>query len=544
MRFIPITSLVVVLLASSSAQSLDETARRVDQIFAVYNQPNSPGCALGVMQDGNFVYRKGYGMGSLELGVPLSPQSVFYMASVSKQFTAASVALAAEQGFISLDDNIRKYIPEIPDYGHPITLRQMLHHTSGFRDFETLLFLSGRQAADLHSREEMIALIARQKDLNNVPGNAWLYSNTNYFLLSEVLRRATKRSLAEFAAENIFRPLGMAHTRFYDEHTAVVPGRVAAYDPGSNGDFIVDWSTNFDLVGAGGLMSSIDDLLLWDRNFYDNKLGKGTLVKELQTRGVLNNGKPIDYALGLELSTYRGLPVVSHGGALFGYRTQLLRFPEQRFTVACLCNLSSADPHKFAREVADVYLEKKLQPDANQPETSANPQFPDPRRFAGKYLDPRRHFVYVFSASGQDLMAWGGKLHRVGANQFRDLGTGTITFEDSAQGMKSTLEMDGETFFAGQRVIEPHLTAVELEPDAGQYQSTELDATYDLSVEKGSLMLTVGWNPALKLTPVAPDEFDNQDFGTIVLHRNADHKVESLTLFTVNARDISFKRVH
>ena len=544
MRFIPIISMLAVLLAGSFAQSVDETSRKVDQIFSPYDKPDSPGCALGVIRDGNFVYRKAYGMGSLELGVPLTTASVFYLASVSKQFTAASVVLAAEQGFLSLDDNIRKYIPKIPDYGHPINLRQMLHHTSGFRDFETLLYLSGRQPGDLNSRQEMIALIAHQKALNNVPGDAWLYSNTNYFLLGEVVRQATKKSLAEFAAANIFQPLGMVHTRYYDDHTAVLAGRVAAYDPGPNGDFLVDWSTSFDLVGAGGLMSSIDDLLFWDRNFYDNKLGKGTLVNELQTRGVLNNGKQIGYALGLELSTYRGLPVVSHGGALFGYRTQILRFPQQRFTVACLCNLSSSDTNKLARQVADLYLEKELRPEANQTETSANPRFPDASRFAGKYLDPHRHFVYVFTSSGLDLMARGGKLHRVGANQFRDLGTGTITFEDTGRDMKSTLEMDGEIFFAGERVKEPHLTAVELEADAGQYTSAELDATYNLSVEKGSLILTVGWNPPLQLTPVAPDEFDNQDFGTIVFHRDAHHQVDSFRLFTVNARDLSFERVH
>jgi CubicO group peptidase (beta-lactamase class C family) len=159
----------------------------VDQIFGAYDKATSPGCALGVIQDGNFIYRKGYGMASLELGVPLSPQSVFYMGSVSKQFTAAGVVLAAEQGFLSLDDDVRKYVPELPDYGHAITLRQMLHHTSGFRDFLTLLYLSGRHDSDLHSKEEMIALIVRQKGLNNVPGDEFVYSNTNYFLLGEKL---------------------------------------------------------------------------------------------------------------------------------------------------------------------------------------------------------------------------------------------------------------------------------------------------------------------------------------------------------------------
>ena len=314
MRFVAV--LACLLRISVFAAETDQ--QRVDQIFAAYDKPGSPGCALGVIRDGAFVYRKGYGQASLELGVPLSSESVFYMGSVSKQFTAASVVLAAEQGFLSLDDNIRKYIPELPDYGHPVTLREMLHHTSGFRDVLSLLYLSGRDAADLHPKNELIDLVARQKALNFNPGDEFQYSNANYFLLAEVVSRATKKPFSEFAAENIFQPLGMVHTRFYDDHTLVVPGRIPAYAPGKSGSFLVNWSTNYDKVGDGGLMSTIDDLLLWDRNFYENRLGKGTLLKEMQTRGVLNSGKQIGYALGLELDNYRGLPIVEHTGGLFG----------------------------------------------------------------------------------------------------------------------------------------------------------------------------------------------------------------------------------
>jgi len=542
MRFAVVVSLAVGLLVSPPAFSADTRERKVDQMFAAYNRSNSPGCAVGVIQNGDFVYRKGYGMGSLELGVPLSSQSVFYLASVSKQFTAASVALAAEEGFLSLDDDVRKYIPELPDYGHAITLRQMLHHTSGLRDFETLMFLSGRELSDLHSKDEMLDLITRQKGLNNIPGDEWIYSNTNYFLLAEVVKRATKKSLAEFAADSIFRPLGMTHTRFYDDHSLVMQGRVAAYDPGGDGKFLVDWSTNFDTVGPGGLMSSVDDLLLWDNNFYKNKLGKGTLLTEMQTRGVLNNGNETEYGLGLELSAYRGLPTVGHGGALFGYRTGILRFPEQRFTVVCLCNLSSADPGSLSRAVAEVYLEKRLHAEAGAAPAVGNRGLPDPSLFAGKYLDPHKHFVYSFVVSDGKLMAWGGNLRRVGANQFRDLGTGTITFEESNGGMKATLVTDGEIFFAGKRVEAPHLSEADLVTYAGEYKSAELDATYDLSIDQGGLLLRNKRNTPLKLTAVAPDEFESADLGTLVFRRDANHRVSGLSVFTVNARDVKLDR--
>jgi CubicO group peptidase (beta-lactamase class C family) len=541
MRMIVVVAVMFGMMFRLADAAGDE--EKVDRIFAAYNRAGSPGCAVGVIQDGNFVYRKGYGMGSLELGVPLTSQSTFYMGSVSKQFTAASVVLAAEQGFLSLDDNVRKYIPELPEYGNPITLRQMLHHTSGFRDFLTLFALSGRNIANVHSEAEIIDLVARQKSLNNVPGDEFIYSNTNYYLLGVVVGRATKKSLNEFATENIFKPLGMAHTRYYDNHTVVLPGRVAAYDPGNDGDFLVNWSTEFDTVGAGGLMSNVDDLLLWDRNFYANKLGKGTLLKEFEKRGVLNNGKEISYALGLVVGNYRGLPTVEHNGALYGYRTAILRFPEQRFSVVSLCNLSTASTGSLTHKVADVYLEKHLQTEAGALQSSTYSGGPDASRFAGNYLDARKQVVYSFTASGGNLVAWGAALRRVGANQFMDLGTGLITFAEDNRGMKATLEMDGADFFSGQRIEEPKLREADLAAYAGTYRSAELGATYDVSVKSGKLVLQNGWQPEVTLTPLVEDEFQNEEIGTFVFRRDGNHSVNGVGVFSGAARNVGFERV-
>lgn len=419
LRPVAILSLSVIVLASAIAVARKEKEdealeHNVDQIFTAYDKPGSPGCALGVVRDGNLVYKKGYGAASLELGVPLTPESVFYMGSVSKQFTAASVVLAAEQGFLSLDDDIRKYVPEIPSYGKPITLRQMLHHTSGFRDILSLLFLAGRNSEDIHPTSELLDLLSRQKALNFTPGDEFLYSNTNYFLMSVVIRRATGEPLSQFAEENIFKPLGMAHTSFYDDRTVVLPGRVAAYAPRPGGGFRVDWSTNYDMVGGGGLMSSVDDLQLWDRNFYDNKLGKGTLLKEMQTQGVLNNGKQIQYALGLFISKYRGLPIVAHDGANFGYRTMLLRFPQQRLSVICLCNLGTSNPLRLSYQVADVYLEGQVAPD---PQPAAKAKV-DPQPFTGWYGNPESHSAHQLSAADGDIVALGTHFKPRDANHF------------------------------------------------------------------------------------------------------------------------------
>jgi CubicO group peptidase (beta-lactamase class C family) len=534
------TLIVITLwLASAvSASSTDVAPKKIDELFAAYNNPHSPGCSVGVIRDGSFIFRKSYGEASLELGVPLSSDSVFYMASVSKQFTAASVVLAAEQGFLSLDDDARKYIPELPNYGYAITLRQMLHQTSGFRDYLALTYLSGRDTRALSSPDDVLKLIVRQKGLNNVPGEEYVYSNSNYFLLGVVVKRASGKSLSEFATANIFQPLGMTHTLFYDDNNVVVPNRVAAYDPGKEGSFLVDWSTLFDMVGSGGLMSNVNDLLLWDRNFYSSKIGKGTLVRELETHGRLNNGHPINYGLGLWLGEYRGLKTVEHSGSNFGYRTKLLRFPEQRFSVITLCNVANADVDVLARKISDLYLEGQL-----KPETSASTgSFPDPGPFAGTYLDTRTHVVYTFTAGKGELMAWGSKLQRLGPNEFSDLVGNPIVFKSANGTMSATLTIDSETYFSGDRV--PHIPMSEsaLSGLTGNYHSDELDATYKFSLVKGALTLKFGNQPPVSLIPVAANEFQAGDLGTIVFHVAGNAHVSGLTLFSQAARGITFQK--
>jgi CubicO group peptidase (beta-lactamase class C family) len=529
------------IATATAALGADDRAPEVNQLFATFDKPGSPGCSVGVIRNGDFVYKRSFGYASLELGVPLTPASVFYMASVSKQFTAASIVLAAEQGYLALDDDVRKYLPELPDYGRHITLREMLHQTSGLRDFLDLVFISGRNAADLASPAEILKLIARQKGLNNIPGAGWVYSNSNYFLLGEVVRRATGKSLAQFAAENIFQPLGMTHTLFYEDNTRVVPNRVAGYDPGEEGKFLVDWSTSYDIVGGGGLMSSVDDLLAWDRNFYANKLGKGTLPVELQSHGVLNNGNQIDYALGLSLGAYRGLPIVEHNGALFGYHSAFLRFPRERFSVIVLCNLATAGPEDLARRVADLYLAADFK--ATQNTLTVVSELPDPAAFAGTYLDPHTKTIYRFTADHGNLMAWGAVLRRIDEKRFYDLGSNVITFEKVNGTMRCTLAIPGEVYFSGDELEPVHLSETDLARFAGRYHSDELDATYALSAEKGRLTVKEGDKRPVIFDPATRNEFYSSDFRTLVFQIGADRRVAGFNVFTQAARGIIFKRV-
>ena len=381
------TIAILSLLLAACAAPAPPTNPAVDVVFAEYDRPDSPGCALGVVRDGRLEYARGYGTANLEYGLPITPRSVFRMASVSKQFTAAAIALLAAEGRIGLDDDIREHVPELPDFGTPVTIRQLVHHTSGVRDYLTLFSLAGARDEDFYTDDEVVAMLARQRALNFPPGSEHLYSNSGYFLLSVIVRRVTGGSLAAYAQEKIFGPLGMAQTHFHDDHTRVVPNRATGYSRREDGAWHID-QTTLDMIGDGGVFTSIEDLVAWDRSFYDHSLGGPALVETLLSPGVLSDGTTIAYAFGLGHASYRGLETVEHGGSFVGFRTMLVRFPAERVSIACLCNLAQADPARLARRVADVVLADRftepVPADAAPPEAVA--LAPEAlARFAGAY---------------------------------------------------------------------------------------------------------------------------------------------------------------
>jgi CubicO group peptidase (beta-lactamase class C family) len=381
----------------------DKKSAAVDEVFADLTKPGSPGCALGVYRDGKIIYSKGYGLANLEENVPITPESVFDIGSTSKQFTAASILLLEEQGKLSVNDDIRKYIRELPDYGQKITVLHLLNHTSGLRDYLTLMDLAGINTDSVTTDEDALQMIVRQKALNFAPGSDWLYSNTGFFLLSVIVKRASAKTLREFAAENIFTPLGMTHTRFRDDHTSLIPNRALAYDPNEKGaGYTLDVSY-FEQTGDGAVHTSVEDLQKWDENFYTGKIGGKKLLTEIQETAKLNNGKALDYAKGLFFTDYRGLHSVRHGGAWGGYRAELLRFPEQHFSVACLCNLGDASPSKRADRVADIYLgalmkpreeKKEQEKEAENEKKTISLGVEELKPYAGDYWSPELGVTY------------------------------------------------------------------------------------------------------------------------------------------------------
>ena len=356
------------LLAQDPAISTSETAplpevrtTRIDRVFAHLDRTDAPGCAVGVVVAGELVHARGYGMANLEHGLALSADSVFRIGSTSKQFTAACLLLAEQDGALSLDDRLLDHVPELGATYADVTLRHMVHHQSGIRDYLTLAWLADLGAG--YDLDELVALLARQEGLDFAPGEGMSYSNSGYVLLSLVLQRATGKDLRTFGDERVFGPLGMERTFFNDDHTELVPRRAEGheFDP-SHGWRI--GRTTLDVVGDGGVFSTVGDLALWDANFYDHGVGGATLHAEQHRVGVRSDGTATDYAAGLVVETWRGLSRVSHGGAFDGFRAELMRFPDHGLSVVCLANNGTVDPTALCQEVADLFLEDLYTEDA------------------------------------------------------------------------------------------------------------------------------------------------------------------------------------
>ncbi len=473
MRFLIAVSCLLVFSIGYSQTVLrpgnaDKLPAAVDEVFADLAKPASPGCSVAIARDGQRLYAKGYGLANVEQNVALTPDSVFDIGSTSKQFSAASILLLEKQGKLSVNDDVRKYIPELPDYGKKITILNLLNHTSGLRDYLVLFELAGVNTDSVTTDEEALALIARQKALNFAPGTEWRYSNSGFFLLSVIVKRASGQSLRDFAAENIFQPLNMSHTLYRDSHTLLVPNRALAYDPIGKGTGYTFDVSYFEQTGDGAVHTSVGDLLKWDENFYTAQVGGKPFLAELQEPGKLNNGKTLDYAKGLFISKYRGLDTVSHGGSWGGYRAELLRFPDQHFSVVCLCNRSDISPERRAKQVADIYLAsvlKEKEPEKDEEDeaaTKAKPEVPvaaeELKKLAGDYWSDELGVAYRLRLTNDKLVldkilltggiprssdSAGKAFIPVGKNEFQLTGAGIeIRFQRDAAGQPESFTLD------------------------------------------------------------------------------------------------------
>ena len=557
--------LALASLAVGSAQGPVEA--RVDQVFARWDRPDTPGCAVSVMRDGRLVYAHGYGIANLEYDIPITPTSVFHVASISKQFTAMAVALLVSEGRVSWDDDIRRYVPEVPDFGPRITLGHLAHHTSGLRDQWSLLRMAGwRWEEDVVRQVDVLDLTSRQRALNFEPGSEYLYSNTGYTLLAVVVQRVSGQSFRQFTQARIFGPLGMTETGFEDDHTAIVRHRAYAYARGDDGVHRVS-IPDFDTVGATGLLTTVEDLARWDRNFYTAEVGGREVLADLHRRGTLRGDRVVSYAAGLAHGVYRGHATVGHGGADAGYRAEFLRFPDRRLSVAVFCNFPSSDPDRLVRVVADIYLELagsdegESIPGSSSPSAASDGPGAAPgapvshpatvveaddtlEELTGFYrreesdtplhLIVREGALTILSGRSPDTFV------PIGPDRFRLGGSSTVgTFDRSALAVTLRLSGPGEGTFTRQPRWRP--SAVELAPFAGSYYSTELAVQYTLSMDGGRLVARQRKLGTLPLTPTYPDGFFTSGF-YLAFTQGADGAVDGFTMSTARAWKVRFDR--
>jgi len=436
-------------LQAFQAYTHTELTDKVDELFKEWDRIDSPGAAVGIFKDGRIIYARGYGIANLEYNIPIIPQSVFRVGSVSKQFTAMCIAILAEKGKISLDDDIRKYLPEMPEFDPPVTIRHMVHHTSGIRGYLILQGLAGRSGGYFYTSQDIIDLLSRQRELNFRPGDEYSYSNSGYFLLAVIVGRASGMETSEFAKKYIFEPLGMNSTHFHDDPKMIVKNRASGYLLKMDGGFKIHM-TELDMIGDGGIFTTIEDFFKWDQNFCDNKLGNGTqdLIDLVLTPGKLNDGREIDYAFGLVIDKYKGLRTISHGGSFVGFRSYYMQFPDQKFSVVIHANLGSFNPGRIARSIADLYLadqftaapvSRQQRPQQKRPEPIAL-STRELEEFVGEYYSDELDATAILEMENNNLVLKLGR-HKSNLTPISSKGFLTTYLNDDAYSL-STRRLD------------------------------------------------------------------------------------------------------
>jgi CubicO group peptidase (beta-lactamase class C family) len=523
---------LILLWATTAGAS--NPAAQLDPMLAAFGGAHAPGCAVSVIDRGKPVYQRAVGLSDLERETPLSTRSVFDIGSTSKQFTAMSVVLLVQDGKLAFDDDVRKWIPELPVSKKKITLSHLLHHTSGIRDYTALLGAAGNTLEDPLGDDPTLAMLARQRSVEFPAGTRFNYSNSNYFLLSIVVKRAAGMPLSEFARRRIFEPLAMKETHIHVDHERIVPRRALSYDPRPDGTFVLA-NSNWEQSGDGAVHTTVDDLARWDENFYTGKVGGADAIRLLTTPGKLDDGKPIKYALGLFVDTQRGLPTVSHGGAWGGYRSELLRFPTQHLSVIVLCNRGDSQPMEWAAGIADAFLPAKLAPEervAAKP-VGAKPVAADVAALAGTYVNEVDGDVRRYAArDGRLVLEFAGgpsfPLEAVGPREFHVEGNPNSRIHrfEPAGGPPARMRLvdpDGTTLVF-ERARPPRAQLAEY---SGGYYSDELDALYQLAVDGKRLFARVRDRAPFAGEAVADDLFSFRD-GLVRFERDAKGRVTAM----------------
>ena len=518
----------------------------IDKIFERWDRPNSAGCAVGVARNGAVVYTRGYGMANLEYGVRIRPDTIFESGSVAKQFTAAAVVLLALDGKLSLDDPVRKYVPELPDFGTPALIRHFLSHTSGLRSQWPMLAMEGRPPGRaVHTIDEILELVSGYKELNFTPGDEYLYSNTGFTLLSVVVQRVSGKSFDEFCQERLFKPLGMTRTHWRTDFTEVVEDRATGYQLLPNGQFRTNASLT-NVVGNGGLLTTAGDWLIWNENLDNPRVGGRAMVEQLETRARLNDGFVIEYAKGLNVGDYRGVREVSHGGSTAGYQAFLARWPDERLSVAVLCNTTGTDPDGYAHQIADLFLTGKLK--AIPTVEAADVPTDTFKDLAGVYHDKLTDGVIrvFYDAKTKALRVGGSVVVPIGTNEI-STSNGNRTFAIDTKGAGGGVRLTE----SGRGLSKPRVwereppfepTPQQLTEFAGDYVCEELGGfVYTVYLEGSALKVRARPAQRFTLAPLFPDAFTGEG-QMIRFTRDAKGRVEGFRVYAGRVRNLRFAK--
>jgi CubicO group peptidase (beta-lactamase class C family) len=543
-NFLFVLTVIAFLSSAAWAQVPDKAKvvagadRAFEKFTKAYVAP-APGCAAAVSLNGEVVFEKAFGLAELEHNVPNTPQTIFESGSVAKQFTAASLVLLQQDGKLSIDDPVRKYIPELPDYGVPLTIRHLLNHTSGLRDWGTVMSLTGAGRGDRVITQDLaLDVITHQRALDFTPGSEYSYSNSGYNLAAIIVERVSKQKFAAFVEERLFKPIGMKNSSWRDDYQRVVPNRAQAYARQGNGP----WRLNMpfmNVYGNGGMLTTVGDWMKWNAMLDSQSLG-APLVNALETRGVLNDGRKIAYALGLEVDTYKGLKDVSHGGATAGYQTFLARYPDNKVSVGVMCNGTSPSAGGIAANITDEIFGPYPETAKTEPAKISEDEL---KKFVGVWRNEKTHMPARFVVEN-GMPRWSGaRLVPMGGGQFTAGGNE----------LKFTLDKDGQLVSAevidSNREVRRFLPEKEWTPTAadmisfkGDWFSEEAGATFTVAVDADKLFITQRPATSLQMQPLYKDHFNVEGY-VVWFTRDKNGNVDRMHVGASRMRDMPFVRV-
>jgi len=530
----------------------------IDSIFTEWNKENVPGCALGIMKEGKLIYAKGYGMANMEYDIPNSASSVFRIGSTSKQFTAACIILLAEQEKLSLEDKLNSFYPDFPEYAKRITIRNLLNHTSGIRDYLTISYLKGYSDDEYYEDKDIMKWLINQTELNFKPGDEYLYSNSGYWLLGQIVNKVAEMNMADFAEKEIFEPLGMNNTHFHNDHTQIVKNRASGYVPNSNDSYKISMTT-LDMIGDGGIFTTINDIKKWDDAYYESSVLSKEFWNMMTQQGILNNGEVIDYASGLMISKYKGLKTVRHGGAFVGFRAELLRFPEQKLSIAIFANRGDANPSRMANQVADIILKERFKiaevetqdKNDNKKQELVHLKTSELENFTGHYWNDAGSYTRKIYVKNDTLRYYRSETNEsdlvpLSKNEFKMINVGgdiLVKFDENEEGnhTMSFIANGGKPIISHEYQPKAY-TNKELVGFVGVYYSKELDVNYTLEMENNLLILYINNNKKSPLKSIMTNFFTNEDYGTLHFNRDEDGELTGFRLAAGRVKNLKFKK--